>query len=249
MHHCIIVGAGPGLGAAIARRFSHAGHRVGLVARDRAHLRSLAAELEGLGITAAIETADAGEPEELSGAIRALERRQGPCTTLVYNAAVMREADPLDLDVARLRREFDVNLVGGLVAAQAVAPGMTARGAGAILFTGGGLALEPYPNWSSLALGKAALRNLAFSLNKALAPGGVHVAVIAICGIVAEGTPFDPRVIAEQYWRLASAPAGERERELIFQPDGSDPYYNDPERRYTATSVAPAHATTGSSGS
>lgn len=248
MAHCIIIGAGPGLGQAIARRFGAEGHRIGLVARDPASLQSMAEGLSERGMTTASEAADAGNPDALTRAIDALEQRQGPCTTLVYNAAVLKAADPLTLSVARLRAEFDVNLVGGLVAAQAVAPAMMARGSGAILFTGGGLALEPYPEWSSLALGKAALRNLAFSLNKTLAPKGVQVAVIAICGIVAEGTPFDPNVIADEYWRLAQAPPGAHDRELIFQPEGTDPFYNDPQRAHRATTVTPAHVNTGDDG-
>ncbi len=249
MAHCIIIGAGPGLGQAIARRFGAEGHRVGLVARDPSSLQSMAEGLRARGVTTATETADAGNPDALTHAIKALEQRQGPCTTLVYNAAVMKAAGPLELSVARLRAEFDVNLVGGLVAAQAVAPAMMARGSGAILFTGGGLALEPYPEWSSLALGKAALRSLAFSLNKTLAPNGVQVAVIAICGIVAEGTPFDPQVIAEEYWRLAHASPGAHDRELIFQPEDTDPFYNDPQRAHRATTVTPAHVKTGDDGS
>ena len=249
MAHCIIIGAGPGLGQAIARRFGAEEHRIGLVARDPSSLQSMAEGLGALGVTTATETADAGDPDALTRAIKALEQRQGPCTTLVYNAAVLKAADPLELSVARLHAEFDVNLVGGLVAAQAVAPTMMARGSGAILFTGGGLALEPYPEWSSLALGKAALRSLAFSLNKTLAPSGVQVAVIAICGIVAEGTPFDPNVIADEYWRLAQTLPGASHGELIFQPEGTDPFYNDPQRAHRATTVTPAHVNTDDDGS
>jgi NAD(P)-dependent dehydrogenase (short-subunit alcohol dehydrogenase family) len=236
----ILVGAGPGLGRAIARRFGGAGWPVGLIGRGAPALATLAGELAGEGVTAAWQAADAGDDAGLTAAIGALEDRLGPARALVYNAAVMRAGEPLSLDAPRLRAEFDVNTVGALVAVQAVAPGMLGRGAGAILLTGGGLALEPYPEWTSLALGKAALRNLGFSLYKALAPGGVHVAFIAICGIVEPGGPFDPDRIAGEYWRLATAPRGVADRECVFRPDGADPFYNDPARRH-AGATPPLH--------
>lgn len=241
MAHCMIVGAGPGLGEAIARRFGAHAHKVSLIARSPDALEAMAQRLKALCVDAAWESADAGDAEALASAITTLETRRGGCTTLVYNAAVLANAGPLALDAARLRREFEVNLVGGLVAAQTVAKGMVARGTGAILFTSGGLALEPYPEWTSLALGKAALRSLAFSLNKALAPQGVHVGVIAVCGVVDIGGPFDPDVIAKEYWRLSQASPGAGDRELIFQPAGSDPFYNDPSRTHRDTTIPPAH--------
>jgi len=127
-----------------------------------------------------------------------------------------------------------------------VAPEMIARGKGAILFTGGGLALEPFPKWTSLALGKAALRSLAQSLFKELSPKGVHVSVLAICGIIKPGGPFDPERIAEEYWRVATMPRGVQDREVIFQPPGTDPLYNDPDRIYEDLSCLPPHARGGS---
>ena len=238
---CIIVGAGPALGLALARRFGSAGHRVGLIARNADRLRRLTASLDADGVAADWRLADAADEQRLRRAIAELEEVCGPSDTLVYNAAVMRSAGPLTLTPQQLRSELDVNVVGGLVAAQTVAPGMVDRGRGAIIFTGGGLALEPYPEWAGLAMGKSALRSLSLSLYKELAPSNVHVAVIAICGIVAAGGPFDPQVIAETYWDLANQPPRTDRREIVFQPAGTDPFYNDPERKHRATTVTPAH--------
>lgn len=238
MGSCIIIGAGPGLGAAIARRFASGGFAVGLVARDRARLQALAEQCQDHGVDVASRSADAADPAGLAAAIAGLEAETGPCSALIYNAAVLAPRAPLALDVETIRRELDVNVIGALVAAQRVAPGMVARGEGAIIFTGGGLALEPYPEWTSLALGKAALRNLSFSLYKELAPRGVHVAVVAVCGIVEAGGPFDPDRIAAEYWRLATAPRGLIDREFIYRPPGTDRFYNDPARKHVATTPA-----------
>lgn len=237
----LIIGAGPGVSAAIARRFGRDGYRIGLIARSAGRLAGQVANLNAAGIEAAGEAADAGDLPDLHAAVGRLTERLGPCDVLVYNASVMRPGGPLDVSADRLRDEFAVNLLGALQTAQQVAPGMVERGKGAILFTGGGLALEPYPEWTSLALGKAALRSLSLSLYKELAPKGVHVCVLAICGIVEPGGPFDPETIAETYHRVATAPRGLDDREVIIQPEGTNPYYNDPERRHAATTLPPHH--------
>jgi short-subunit dehydrogenase len=220
--HIIIIGTGPGISRSVAMRFGCNGYRVGLIARGEAGLRKLAAELAGKGVEVQMEVADAGDQGALAAALGAL----GPCDCLVYNASVLRTGGPLDVSPERLRAEFDVNTVGAIQAAQAVAPAMVARAAGAILFTGGGLALEPYPQWASLALGKAALRNYAFGLHKELAPLGVRVSVVTVCGIVSPGGLFDPDVIAAEYWRLAEGARRDGDREVLFAPAGSDPDYN-----------------------
>ncbi|MEM8576823.1 MAG: SDR family NAD(P)-dependent oxidoreductase [Pseudomonadota bacterium] len=235
----LLIGAGPGVSAAIARRFGKDGTPVGLVARNPDRLTALTADLRAEGINAVSASADAGDVAALSQAIADLTAQIGAPTTLVYNASVMVPGTPLDLTPERLTQDMAVNVTGALIAAQAVAPAMIAEGRGTILFTGGGLALEPYPEWTSLAAGKAALRSLALSLYKDLAPKGVHVSVLAICGIVAPGTPFDPDIIAAEYHRLATAPRGLADREVIFQPPGTDPHYNDPDRLHAATTLQP----------
>lgn len=239
---CLLIGAGPGVGEAIARRFATGGYSIGLMARDAAKLEAMAERLSGAGATVAWHAADAGDAVGLEGALTALTDTLGPCDALIYNAAVLKPATVLELETDRIEAELSVNLLGAHRAAKRVAPGMVERGRGAILFTGGGLALEPFPEWTSLALGKAALRSLSLSLYKELAPQGVHVSVIAICGIVAPDGPFDPDLIVAEYWRLATTPGGIEDREVILQPAGTDPFYNDPERLHAETSLLPEHA-------
>ncbi|WP_168192273.1 SDR family oxidoreductase [Pararhodobacter marinus] len=241
----IIIGAGTGVSAAIARRFGREGYSVGLIARSPSSLDRLCEGLEDEGITASAEPADAGDLPGLSEALARLAGRLGGCDVLVWNASVQRPGGPLDTPVETVQRELSVNLLGALQSVQQVAPAMVEAGTGAILFTGGGLALEPFPEWTSLALGKAALRSLGLSLYKELAPKGVHVSVVAICGHVAPGTAFDPDTIAQEYYRLATAPKGVKDRELILQPQGSDVYYNDPKRRHAMTTLPPAHVRLG----
>lgn len=242
MPTAIIIGAGSGVSGAVARRFGREGYEIGLVARNAAFLKRQCEELSGLGIDACHEAADAGDLPRLRDAVGGLIDRLGRCDVLIYNASVMKPGVPLEIPLERLQGELSVNLLGAFQTVGQLAPAMVERGSGAILFTGGGLAFEPYPEWTSLALGKAALRSLSLSLYKELSPKGVHVAVFAICGIVEPGGPFDPDRIAEEYFRVGTAPKGVEDREVIIQPPGTDVFYNDPERRHAATTLPPAHA-------
>ncbi len=242
MPNCILIGSGPGVGEAIARRFGAGGYRIGLIARSAEHLKEQVTRLSKQAIDATWATADAGDLPALETAIQQLLDEMGHCDVLIYNAAVLRPGSPIETTTQQIKDEFSVNVLGAHRAAQIVAPAMIEKGSGAILFTGGGLALEPFPEWSSLALGKAALRSLSLSLFKQLAPKGIHVAVLAICGIVEAGGPFDPDRIAEEYWRIATEPGGLEDREVIFQPSGTDPLYNDPDRVHASTTKLPCHA-------
>lgn len=240
MKNCLIVGAGEGVSRAIARRFGEGGFRVGLISRSRSKLKTLATDLVRNGVETFWATADAGDAIELAHAMDLLIKQMGTCDVLIYNAAVLKSGNPLNVTTDQIATDLEVNVLGAHRAVSIVAPAMIEGGQGAILFTGGGLSLEPFPEWTSLALGKAALRSLAISLFKDLSPRGVHVAVLAICGIVKEGGPFDPDKIAEEYWRVAIDPRGLADREVVFQPDGTDPFYNDPDRIHAAVSRLPS---------
>lgn len=242
MNTCIIVGAGTGVSEAIARRFGASGYKIGLISRSAAKLESLTKRLSEEGLSVAWAIADAGNCDALETALEKLQREIGSCDVLIYNAAVLRSGTALEISTDQIALDLQVNVLGAHNAVKAVVPAMIEKGKGAILFTGGGLSLEPFPEWTSLALGKAALRSLAISLFKELKPSGIHVAVLAICGIVAPDGPFDPNVIAEEYWRVATNPKGVKDREVIFQPAGTDPFYNDADKRYIDVSILPEHA-------
>lgn len=242
MKSCFIIGSGPGVAEAIARRFGREGYRIGLVARNSEKLQKQQERLAIDGIESNWVVADAGCPDELETAINQLVESLGQCDVLVYNAAILRPELPLEISADTITEEFKVNVLGALQAAQLVAPSMLSKKAGAILFTGGGLALEPYPEWTSLALGKSALRSLSVSLYKTLAPKGIQVSVLAICGIVKPGGPFDPDRIAEEYWKVATGPISLKNREVIYQPEGSDLFYNDPQKIYGDLTIAPKHS-------
>ncbi|MBP0466517.1 SDR family NAD(P)-dependent oxidoreductase [Roseomonas sp. PWR1] len=209
-HHpprCSVIGFGPGLGHAIARRFAGEGFAVLGLARDPARHAALAAER----ITLA--AADAGDPDSLAAALA------DGTDVLVYNAYRATMAAPSEIDPAALVADFRVNVAGALAAVQSVLPRMRAQGRGSLIFTGGGLALDP-TGWlpaASLAIGKAGLRSLAQTLHAELAPLGIHAGTVTVAGAVAPGTAFDPDRIAEAFLDLHRDPPGAFRAEIIFR--------------------------------
>ena len=195
---CLIVGAGAGNGAAIARRFGAGGFRVLLASRRLAEMEKLAGSLRTDGIEASGLAIDAADPAGVAAAIAA----PGAIDVLVYNAAGVTMATPSALSIDRFAADLNVSVISALAAAQAAAPGMAKAGRGTILLTGGGFALHPMAGMASLGVGKAAIRNLAFSLAEEFSPKGIRVGTVTIMGMVEPGTAFAPERIAEAFWRL-----------------------------------------------
>lgn len=214
---CAIVGAGPSLGMAIARRFGREGFSVALLARKPEHLAEYVGLLKQEGIDSHGFVADAGDSAALQQAFDRIRDRLGPADVLIYNAVVARSIQPAELDIETLVADFRVNVAGALASAQQVLPDMRAGGRGTIIFTGGGLALNPLAQYASLSVDKAALRNLTFTLSEELEAEGIHVATVTIAGFVRAGTHFDPDLIAEYYWQLHTQPAVSWEREKIYR--------------------------------
>lgn len=214
---CTIVGAGPGIGLAVARSFGHEGFRLALIARRTDRLELLSGSLKKDGIETLLIAGDAGNESALRKAIEDIHRRLGPTEVLVYNAAAFRQAAPSRLTLAGLNDDFQVNVGGALVATQAVLPAMRAARRGTILLTGGGLALSPAAAVASLSLGKAAIRSLAFSLFQELQPEGIHAATVTICGMVDEGTHFSADKIAAEFLKLHHQEPGAWIPETIYR--------------------------------
>lgn len=206
--HLLIVGGGPRLGEAVARRFGRDGYHVGLIARDEQRLVELAERLAADGITAGWHTAHVAEPVDLSAAIDALVDDAGRIDVVLHNISAWRDAQVLELTPDDLLADLAVGTASLLTVARAVAPAMRAVGQGTILATGSGAADHPSPGAPSLGPQKAALRVLVRSLAAELAPDGIHCATVTIRGAIAEGTPLAPERIADVYAELVGETPG-----------------------------------------
>lgn len=211
-----LVGMGPGVSAAVARRFGREGFKVAAMARRADALKQQTDALATAGIIAQGYAADASDPASLAAAFARITAEHGSTGVLVYNAAGVRYKPLAQLSPEELNADLRISIGGALAAAQAVLPAMREQANGTLLFTGGGFAFEPMAAMASLGVGKAGIRNLAFSLFADLKDSGIHAATVTIGGLVKPGTPFDPDKIAEAYWTLHAQPKGSFEREIVF---------------------------------
>ena len=210
MSGAVVIGAGPGIGRAVASRFAREGMPVALVARSAATVAATAAEL---GSPALQLTADVTNETALRAAFDTAIDELGVPDVVVYNAAVVQQDSLGQLSASGHLDAWAVNVVGAITAAGHVLPTMAARGGGSFLVTGG--MPEPKPDYVSLSLGKAGVRTLVELLDMRYGPAGVHVATVTVAGAVAPGSAFDPDDIAEHYWTLHSQSKGDWVRELV----------------------------------
>ena len=200
--HLLLVGAGPGLGLAVARRFAVGGYRVTLLARKTDRLGELAQSLDDTGAEIDTIGADASDPDDLRARMTELYGSDGAPGVVIYNAVMGAPDQLMSSTAAHLQTAYAVDVIGAIVIAQVAAPAMRAAGFGTIVVTGGGFADHPIPALATISLGKAALRAAATMLGADLGPDGIRVATLTIAGQIVAGTAFDPERIAERYWEV-----------------------------------------------
>jgi NAD(P)-dependent dehydrogenase (short-subunit alcohol dehydrogenase family) len=183
METALIVGAGSGLSASLARLFAKEGMRVALAARNTGKLAALVKETGAVAIEC-----DASVPAQV-GAM--LEKVQAP-DLVVYNAGYRTRGPLVSLDPKEVERTLMISAYGGFLVGQAAAKRMLTRGTGSIFFTGASASVKGYAESAPFAMGKFALRGLAQSMARELAPKGIHVAHFVIDGGIAQG-PGDAR--------------------------------------------------------
>jgi len=183
----LIVGAGPGISASVARALAGAGLKVGLAARNTDKLAALAKE-----IGAATFAADASDPTAVSRLFDEADAKIGAPDVVVFNAGARVRGRIADLDPAELRRALDISAFGGFLVVQQAARRMAPNEHGAILLTGATASVKGFPLSSGFAMGKFALRGLAQSAARELGPQGIHVAHFVIDGGVRSANRADP---------------------------------------------------------
>jgi NAD(P)-dependent dehydrogenase (short-subunit alcohol dehydrogenase family) len=215
--HLLLIGAGPGVGAAVARRFGREAFRATLVSRGEG-LDEVAAGLRDEGMSVSQLVSDVEDLDGYRKALRTLYEAPDAPGVLVYNASLLVPDGILTSTVEHLREAYDVDVVGGIVAAQIAAPVLRAAGSGTILFTGGGFADHPVPALATISIGKAALRAAATLVAAEVGGDGVHAASITIAGQVAPGTAFDANNIAELFWTAHTDEPDKWLAEYRFEP-------------------------------
>lgn len=211
----VVVGAGPGIGASVARRFGREGYDVALIARSAESLERLGTELGGSGITATWAQADIADAGQLRAAIEGFGRELGGIDALHFNPSVFTHKDPLHLSAAELLEDVRIGVAALLTAVQAARPSM---GVGArITVTGSMAADHPWHEACSLGVQKAALRNLVLSIDRTLAPDGIRAVSVTVRGTLAPDTPFSPDRVAEAIYEAATTSEDVWRSEVPFE--------------------------------
>ncbi len=219
----LIVGAGSGLSASLARAFTKAGMKVALAARSAAKLDEF---VQATGAKA--YNCDAAKREEVEKLFADLDAAHLTPDVVVYNASYRTRGPLTELDPAEVAKAIEITAFGAFLVAQQAARRMLRRGQGAILFTGASASVKGYAQSASFAMGKFALRGLAQSMARELSPQGIHVAHFVIDGgITSTRRPpdpakpdalLDPDAIAASYLAVLNQPRSAWTHELELRP-------------------------------
>lgn len=205
----LIVGAGPGLSASLARLFRKEAMSVALAARDVKKLDALVKEIGGRAYVC-----DASVPKDVENLFEAVSKDLGTPNIVVYNASGRVRGPLPDLDPDEVRKTIMITCYGGFLVGQAAAKRMIKAGRGTILFTGASASVKGYANSAAFAMGKMGLTGLVQSMARELQPQNIHVAQVVIDGgiydaarpdrLTARGADggLDPDAIAQTYLHL-----------------------------------------------
>jgi NAD(P)-dependent dehydrogenase (short-subunit alcohol dehydrogenase family) len=219
----LIVGAGSGLSASLARALAKEGVKVALAARSTADLDALAKE-----IGARTYACDASQRADVERLFAELDASFGAPEVVIYNASARARGPLVELDPAEVEKAIAVSAYGGFLVAQQAARRMLPKRHGAILLTGASASVKGYAQSAPFAMGKFALRGLAQSMARELAPKGIHVAHVVIDGAIKSArrdepadkpdSMLDPDAIAASYLHLIHQPRSAWAWEIELRP-------------------------------
>jgi NAD(P)-dependent dehydrogenase (short-subunit alcohol dehydrogenase family) len=225
-----VLGIGPGLGAAVARKFAREGYAIALMARKRGSIDPVAKEIVSLGVGHAAIEVDATKASSIKEGFAKATQAIGDPDVLVYNAGAFKMGGILEVSPEDFEECWRANCAGAFSAAQAALPSMLARGRGTLIFTSATASQRGSAKFSCLAVGKFGLRALAQSIAREHGPSGVHVAHVVIDGQIdsarmrgmmpgrSPDSLLSPDAIADTYWHLHQQPATAWTLELDLRP-------------------------------
>ena len=219
----LIVGAGSGLSASLARLFHKEGMQVALAARQTDKLDALCAETD-----AKAYACDASSLQDVEKLFSALDTDFGSIDTVVYNPSARVRGPFIELDPAEVHRAINITAYGAFLVAQAALKRMSEKKKGNVLFTGASAGVKGYPQSASFAMGKVAMRGLAQSLAREFHPQGIHIAHFVIDGGIRSDRRqepadrpdsfLDPDAIADTYLHIMRQPRNSWSWEIELRP-------------------------------
>ena len=226
MGTAVIIGAGEGLSASLARKLAQRGHKLVLAARHTDKLANLVADTGAVAVTC-----NASDPADMEAVFAAADKLGEPLDIAIYNPSARVRGSIVDIDPTTVKDAILITAYGGFLMGQQAAKRMVLNGKGSILFTGASAGVKGYPMSSTFAMGKFALRGLAQSMARELHPKGVHIGHFVIDGgirnhnrperIDAADNPdsmLDPEAIADSYLHFIDQPRSSWAWEIELRP-------------------------------
>jgi short-subunit dehydrogenase len=210
----VVVGAGKGLGNHVAKKFGKNDFRVVLMARNEKSLKEYEEEFATEGIETYTQAADVENVDSITSAFNSVKEEFGTVDVLVYNVGITSPDNKEMLNSEELMRHYQIDVASAYHCIKQVVSEEFGKKNGTIILTGGGLALYPMAEFTCLSIDKAALRALAFALNKDLKDKGIFVGTVTIMDAIKSGTHFAPNLIAEKYWDMYNE---RQECEVVYQ--------------------------------
>jgi NAD(P)-dependent dehydrogenase (short-subunit alcohol dehydrogenase family) len=230
----LVIGAGDATGGAIARRFAREGLIACATRRDAAKLEPLLQQIRAAGGQGHGFGSDARKEEDVIALVEQIERDIAPIEVMVFNIGANVPCSILEETARKYFKIWEMACFGGFLAGREVAKRMVARGRGTIIYTGATASLRGSASFAAFAGAKHALRALAQSMARELAPKGIHVAHVVIDGAIdtafirdnfperyamkAQDGILDPEHIADNYWYLHTQPRDAWTHELDLRP-------------------------------
>ena len=198
----VVVGAGRGLGNGVAEKFGGNDFQVILMARSEEHLKEYAADFAAKGVEVHTQAADVTDFNEFAQTFRKIVETYGTPDVLFYNVGVTIADAEVEMTTQTLVDRYVGDVAGAYNCVKLVDTAEFAEKKGAILITGGGLALQPYAGYLPLSMDKAALRAMVQALVPVLKEKGIYIGTVQVTGTIGSNDFYAPKTLAEEFWKL-----------------------------------------------
>lgn len=198
----IVIGAGKGLGNGVAEKFAANDFRIVLMARSETHLKSYAKDFAAKGFEIFTQVGDVADAENFAKQFEKVVKTCGTPDVVFYNVGITAADADCEINARTLMNRYRVDVVGAYNTVRLLDTEDFAKKNGAILVTGGGLALQPYAEYLPLSMDKAALRAMVQALSPVLQAKGIYIGTVQVTGVIGSNEHFAPKSIAEEFWKL-----------------------------------------------
>ncbi len=196
-----VVGAGKGLGNGVAEKFANENFQVVLISRSEENLAAYKKDFAEKNIEVETQAADVSNFDDFTKIFKSLAEKFGTPDALFYNVGITSPDDE-NLSAKDLVAHYSTDVAGAFNCVKLLDTKEFAEKNGAILITGGGLAIQPYADYLPLSMDKAALRAMVQALTPVLKSKGIFIGTVQVTGVIGSNEKFLPENIAEEFWKL-----------------------------------------------